>query len=308
MKIVFMGTPEFAVPSLKKIIETYGVESVFTQPDKPKGRGKKMAYSPVKEVALENNIKVFQPVKLKEDTEALEYLKELKPDFIIVVAFGQILTKEVLDIPKYGCINLHASLLPMYRGAAPLNWAVIKGEKKSGNTTMLMDVGLDTGDMLLKDEVEITDNMTAGELHDVLMDRGAELLINTIDGLYNGSIIPEKQSEETFYAKMLNKELGRINWNNSAKDIHNLIRGLNPWPIAHTTYDDKSMKIYESEVLCENSNKEPGTIINVSKEGMKVSTGSGVLLIKKIQFPNGKPLTIEQYINANELEINKKVI
>lgn len=308
MKIVFMGTPEFAVPSLKKIIETYGVESVFTQPDKPKGRGKKMAYSPVKEVALENNIKVFQPVKLKEDTEALEYLKELKPDFIIVVAFGQILTKEVLDIPKYGCINLHASLLPMYRGAAPLNWAVIKGEKKSGNTTMLMDVGLDTGDMLLKDEVEITDNMTAGELHDVLMDRGAELLINTIDGLYNGSIIPEKQSEETFYAKMLNKELGRINWNNSAKDIHNLIRGLNPWPIAHTTYDDKSMKIYESEVLCENSNKEPGTIINVSKEGMKVSTGSGVLLIKKIQFPNGKPLTIEQYINGNEIEINKKVI
>ncbi|EEH98192.1 methionyl-tRNA formyltransferase [Clostridium tertium] len=308
MKIVFMGTPEFAVPSLKKIIETYGVESVFTQPDKPKGRGKKMAYSPVKDVALENNIKVFQPVKLKEDTEALEYLKELKPDFIIVVAFGQILTKEVLDIPKYGCINLHASLLPMYRGAAPLNWAVIKGEKKSGNTTMLMDVGLDTGDMLLKDEVEITDNMTAGELHDVLMDRGAELLINTIDGLYNGSIIPEKQSEETFYAKMLNKELGRINWNNSAKDIHNLIRGLNPWPIAHTTYDDKSMKIYESEVLCENSNKEPGTIINVSKEGMKVSTGSGVLLIKKIQFPNGKPLTIEQYINGNELEINKKVI
>ncbi|MBU6135735.1 methionyl-tRNA formyltransferase [Clostridium tertium] len=308
MKIVFMGTPEFAVPSLKKIIETYGVESVFTQPDKPKGRGKKMAYSPVKEVALENNIKVFQPVKLKEDTEALEYLKELKPDFIIVVAFGQILTKEVLDIPKYGCINLHASLLPMYRGAAPLNWAVIKGEKKSGNTTMLMDVGLDTGDMLLKDEVEITDNMTAGELHDVLMDRGVELLINTIDGLYNGSIIPEKQSEETFYAKMLNKELGRINWNNSAKDIHNLIRGLNPWPIAHTTYDDKSMKIYESEVLCENSNKEPGTIINVSKEGMKVSTGSGVLLIKKIQFPNGKPLTIEQYINGNELEINKKVI
>lgn len=308
MKIVFMGTPEFAVPSLKKIIETYGVESVFTQPDKPKGRGKKMAYSPVKDVALENNIKVFQPVKLKEDTEALEYLKELKPDFIIVVAFGQILTKEVLDIPKYGCINLHASLLPMYRGAAPLNWAVIKGEKKSGNTTMLMDVGLDTGDMLLKDEVEITDNMTAGELHDVLMDRGAELLINTIDGLYNGSIIPEKQSEETFYAKMLNKELGRINWNNSAKDIHNLIRGLNPWPIAHTTYDDKSMKIYESEVLCENSNKEPGTIINISKEGMKVSTGSGVLLIKKIQFPNGKPLTIEQYINGNELEINKKVI
>ncbi len=308
MKIVFMGTPDFSVPSLKKIIETYGVESVFTQPDKPKGRGKKMAYSPVKEVALENNITVFQPVKLKEDKEALDYLKQLKPDFIIVVAFGQILTKEVLDIPKYGCINLHASLLPMYRGAAPLNWAIIQGEKKSGNTTMLMDVGLDTGDMLLKDEVEITDDMTTGDLHDILMNRGADLLINTIEGLVQGKITPEKQSEETFYAKMLNKELGKINWNNSAKDIHNLIRGLNPWPIAHTTYDGKSMKIYESKVLSETSNKEPGTIISVSKEGMKDSTGSGGLLIKKIQFTNGKPLTIEQYINGNEIELNKKVI
>ncbi|KLE16412.1 methionyl-tRNA formyltransferase [Clostridium sp. C8] len=308
MKIVFMGTPDFAVPSLKKIIDVYGVESVFTQPDKPKGRGKKISYSPVKEVALENNIKIFQPTKLKADKEALEYLKNLKPDFIIVVAFGQILTKEVLDIPKYGCINLHASLLPMYRGAAPLNWAIINGEKKSGNTTMLMDVGLDTGDMLLKDEIEITDNMTAGELHDLLMYRGADLLLNTIDGLSKGTIIPERQCEETFYAKMLNKDLGRIDWNNSAKNIHNLIRGLNPWPIAHTTYDDKSMKIYESEVLVESSNKEPGTIINVSKEGMKVSTNLGVLLIKKIQFPNGKPLTIEQYTNGNELEINKKLI
>ncbi len=308
MKIVFMGTPDFAVPSLKKIIDVYGVESVFTQPDKPKGRGKKISYSPVKEIALENNIKVFQPIKLKNDKEALEYLKNLKPDFIIVVAFGQILTKEVLDIPKYGCINLHASLLPMYRGAAPLNWAIINGEKKSGNTTMLMDVGLDTGDMLLKDEVKIADNMTAGELHDLLMYKGADLLLDTIDGLSKGTIIPQKQCEETFYAKMLNKDLGRIDWNDSAKNIHNLIRGLNPWPIAHTTYDDKSMKIYESEVLLESSNKEPGTIINVSKEGMKVSTNLGVLLIKKIQFPNGKPLTIEQYTNGNEIGVNKKLI
>lgn len=247
-------------------------------------------------------------MKLKNDKEALEYLKNLKPDFIIVVAFGQILTKEVLDIPKYGCINLHASLLPMYRGAAPLNWAIINGEKKSGNTTMLMDVGLDTGDMLLKDEVKIADNMTAGELHDLLMYKGADLLLDTIDGLSKGTIIPQKQCEETFYAKMLNKDLGRIDWNDSAKNIHNLIRGLNPWPIAHTTYDDKSMKIYESEVLLESSNKEPGTIINVSKEGMKVSTNLGVLLIKKIQFPNGKPLTIEQYTNGNEIGVNKKLI
>lgn len=308
MKIVFMGTPDFAVPSLEALIEKFGVEAVFTQPDRPRGRGKKMVFSPVKEVAVKHDIKVFQPEKLKDDREAVEYLKELKPDFIIVVAFGQILTKEVLDIPKYGCINLHASLLPMYRGAAPLNWVIINGEKKSGNTTMLMDVGLDTGDMLLKDEVEITDNMTSGELHDILMNRGGELLIKTIEGLAYGSIKGEKQEGETCYAKMLSKETGKINWNNSAESIHNLIRGLNPRPIAHTTYKDENMKIYESEVLAESSNKEAGTIIEVSKKGMKVSCGKGILLVKKIQFPNGKPLTIEQYINGKDIEVGCKLV
>lgn len=308
MKIVFMGTPDFAVPSLEALIEKFGVEAVFTQPDRPRGRGKKMVFSPVKEVAVKHDIKVFQPEKLKDDREAVEYLKELKPDFIIVVAFGQILTKEVLDIPKYGCINLHASLLPMYRGAAPLNWVIINGEKKSGNTTMFMDVGLDTGDMLLKDEVEITDNMTSGELHDILMNRGGELLIKTIEGLADGSIKGEKQEGETCYAKMLSKETGKINWNNSAESIHNLIRGLNPRPIAHTTYKDENMKIYESEVLAESSNKEAGTIIEVSKKGMKVSCGKGILLVKKIQFPNGKPLTIEQYINGKDIEVGCKLV
>ena len=308
MKIVFMGTPDFAVPSLEALIDKFGVEAVFTQPDRPRGRGKKMVFSPVKEIAVKHDIKVFQPEKLKDDIEAVEYLKELKPDFIIVVAFGQILTKEVLDIPKYGCINLHASLLPMYRGAAPLNWVIINGEEKTGNTTMLMDVGLDTGDMLLKDEVEITKNMTSGELHDILMNRGGELLIKTIEGLAEGSITPEKQEGETCYAKMLSKETGKINWNNSAQDIHNLIRGLNPRPIAHTTYKGEPMKIYESEVLLQSSNKEPGVIIEVNKKGMKVSTGNGILLVKKIQFPNGKPLTIEQYINAKEIEVGCKLI
>lgn len=308
MKIVFMGTPDFAVPSLEALIEKYGVEAVFTQPDRPKGRGKKMAFSAVKEVAVKHDIKVFQPEKLKDDRDAIEYLKDLKPDFIIVVAFGQILTKEVLDIPKYGCINLHASLLPMYRGAAPLNWVVINGEKKSGNTTMLMDVGLDTGDMLLKDEVEITENMTAGELHDILMVRGGDLLIKTIEGVVNGTIKGIKQEGETCYAKMLSKNTGKISWNNSALDIHNLIRGLNPWPIAHTTYKDENMKIYESEVLAENSNKEPGTILSVNKTGMKVSCSEGVLLVKKVQFPNGKPLTIEQYINGKDIEIGCKLV
>ena len=308
MKIVFMGTPDFAVPSLEALIEKYGVEAVFTQPDRPKGRGKKMAFSPVKEVAIRHDIKVFQPEKLKDDREAIEYLKDLKPDFIIVVAFGQILTKEVLDIPKYGCINLHASLLPMYRGAAPLNWVVINGERKSGNTTMLMDVGLDTGDMLLKDEVEITENMTAGELHDILMVRGANLLIETIEGVANGTIKGIKQEGETCYAKMLSKNTGKISWDKSAIEIHNLIRGLNPWPIAHTTYKDEYMKIYESEVLAENSNKEPGTILSVNKTGMKVSCNEGVLLVKKVQFPNGKPLTIEQYINGKDIEVGCKLV
>lgn len=306
MKIVFMGTPEFAVPSLKSLIKEFGVEAIFTQPDRPKGRGKKLAMSPVKEVALENNIKVYQPLRLKNEKETIEELKAMEPDFIIVVAFGQILSKEVLDIPKYGCINLHASLLPKYRGAAPLNWSIIKGEKVTGNTTMLMDVGLDTGDMLLKDEVEITENMTTGELHDILKDRGGDLLIKTIYGLVNKEITPEKQSdEETCYASMLNKEIAKIDWSLKAKDIHNLVRGLNPWPIALTSYDDKVVKIYETRVEKGNTDKEPGTIIAVDKSGIKVATGEDILVIEKLQFPNSKQLYVEQFINGKKVDIGK---
>lgn len=304
MNIVFMGTPDFAVPSLKKLIEEYNVTAVFTQPDKPKGRGKKMAYSAVKEEALKHGIPIYQPVKLKEDLELIQTLKDLKPDFMIVIAFGQILTKEVLDIPKYGCINLHGSLLPMYRGAAPIQWSVINGEKVAGNTTILMDVGIDTGDMILKDEVEITNNMTSGELHDILMVRGAELLIKSIEGIASGSIVPEKQPDETFYAKMLDKELANINWNMSAGEIHNLVRGLNPWPIAYTDYKGERMKIYETEVLEEKTSSKPGTILDVNKSGVKVACTDSVLIVKKVQFPNGKPLTIEQYINGHEIEKN----
>lgn len=304
MNIVFMGTPDFAVPSLKALIEKYNVQAVFTQPDRPKGRGKKLAISPVKEVALENNISVYQPVKLKEEPEMINALRELKPDFIIVVAFGQILTKEVLDIPKYGCINLHGSLLPMYRGAAPIQWAVINGEKKSGNTTMLMDEGLDTGDMLLKDIIDIPDNMTAGELYNILKDRGSSILLETIEKLVKGQISGEKQGDDTFYARMLDKKIACINWNNPAGNIHNLIRGLNPWPIAYTLYNGEKMKIYESEVISDKIYKEHGKIINVSKKGIEVTTSKGLLLIKKIQFPNGKPLTVEQYINGNTISEN----
>ena len=304
MNIVFMGTPDFAVPSLKRLIKEYNVTAVLTQPDKPKGRGKKMAYSAVKEEALKHGMPIYQPIKLKEDRDLIETLKELKPDFMIVVAFGQILTKEVLDIPKYGCINLHASLLPMYRGAAPLNWAIIKGEKVTGNTTQLMDIGIDTGDIILKDEVEITNNMTTEELHDILMVRGADLLIKSIEAIVDGNAVLQKQSDETFYAKMLDKDLANIDWNKSSEEIHNLVRGLNSWPIAYTSYKGERMKIYETEALEDKTSKAPGTILDVSRNGVKVSCKDSVLIIKKVQFPNGKPLTIEQYINGHEIEKN----
>jgi len=304
MNIVFMGTPDFAVPSLKRLIEEYNVTAILTQPDKPKGRGKKMAYPPVKEEALKHGIPVYQPIKLKDDVDLTQKLKDLKPDFMIVVAFGQILTKEVLDIPKYGCINLHASLLPMYRGAAPINWAIINGEKVTGNTTQLMDIGVDTGDMILKDEVEITNNMTSGELHDILMVRGADLLIKSIEGIVNENIVLQKQPDETFYAKMLDKDLANINWDMSSSEIHNLVRGLNPWPIAYTDYKGERMKIYETEALEEKTSVKPGTILDVNKSGVKVACKENVLVIKKVQFPNGKPLTIEQYINGHEIEKN----
>lgn len=304
MNIAFMGTPDFAVPSLEALINEFGVKAVFTQPDRPKGRGKKLAMSPVKEVAIENNIPVYQPLKIKNDEESIKVLKELNLDFIIVVAFGQILPKEILDIPKYGCINLHGSLLPQYRGAAPIQWSVINGEKLAGNTTMLMDVGLDTGDMLLKNEVEITDDMTSGELYEILKTTGGNLLVETIKEMVDGKIIPKKQDDnESSYASMLNKDMAKINWELSAKQIHDLIRGVNPWPIATTVYNDITMKVYKSHIENINSEKAPGTIISVDKNGIKVSTKKGVLVIEKLQFPNGKPLLVEQFINGNKIEV-----
>ncbi|GAA0176953.1 methionyl-tRNA formyltransferase [Clostridium sediminicola] len=303
MKIVFMGTPEFAVPSLRTLIKNFDVKAVFTQPDRPKGRGKKVAISPIKEVALEHDIKVYQPVKLRKEIEIINELKNIKPDFIIVVAYGQILSKEVLDIPKYACINLHASLLPKYRGAAPLNWAIINGERKSGNTSMLMDVGLDTGDMLLTQEVDITDEMTAGELHDSLKEIGGDLLVKTINGYANNEITPVKQDDGlSCYASMLDKKIAKIDWNKSNLEIKNLIRGLNPWPIAYTTYKDKNMKIFVSEVKDIASDKEPGTILNVSDNGIEVVCGKGVLLIKTIQFPGKKSLDVKDYLRGNSIE------
>jgi methionyl-tRNA formyltransferase len=302
MKIIFMGTPEFSVPALQSIINEFGVSEVFTQPDRPKGRGKNLAMSPVKQLAVSYNIPVYQPLKLKNNEEMIEIIRNSEPDFIVVVAFGQILPKQILDIPKYGCINLHASLLPKYRGAAPINWCIIDGEHKSGNTTMLMDVGLDTGDILLTEEVELSNTITAGELTDVLKNCGGQLLIKTINGIINKEIQPVKQQNDiSSYASMLDKKMANINWNNTNISIHNFIRGLNPWPMAYTYYEDKVMKIHKSRVLDQNSSKECGTIIEVSKEGIKVSTGSGVLLLCEIQFPGKKPLKVKDYIIGNKI-------
>jgi methionyl-tRNA formyltransferase len=305
MNIVFMGTPEFSVPALKAIEEKYGIKAVFTQPDRPRGRGKKLAPSPVKEFAESKGIKIYQPEVLKNSPEVIEELKAMEPDFIIVVAFGQILTKEVLDIPKYGCINLHASLLPKYRGAAPINWCIIHGEKYSGNTTMLMDVGIDTGDMLLKSKYEITPSMTYGELHDVLMEDGGKLLIDTMEALVNGTVVPEKQNHsESCKAPLLNKNLANIDWNKSAKDLVNLVRGLYPRLITYTNYKEDKMKIIKASLLDETEKKEPGKILEVSKKGIKVACGEGTLLIEQVQFPNGKPLRVEEYIKGNTIEEN----
>lgn len=304
MKIIFMGTPEFSVPSLQSLINEFEVSEVFTQPDRPKGRGKNLAMSPVKQLAISYNIPVYQPLKLRNNVEMIEIIKKSKPDFIVVVAFGQILPKEILSIPKYGCINLHASLLPKYRGAAPINWCIIKGECKSGNTTMLMDVGLDTGDILLTEEVELTNTITAGELHDILMNSGGELLIKTIKGIVNSQIEQIKQeNHHSSYASMLDKEMAKINWKQSNVEIHNYIRGLNPWPMAYTHYEDKVMKIYKSTVVNELSNENVGSIIEVSKNGLKVATGSGVLLIEEIQFPGKKPLKVKDYIIGNKINV-----
>ncbi len=304
MKIIFMGTPEFAVASLEELVNKgYDVIGVFTQPDKPKGRGKKLTPPPVKEKALEYNIPVFQPKNIKE-AEMVDKITELCPDIIVVVAYGQILPKKVLDTPKLGCINVHASLLPKYRGAAPINWAIINGEEKTGVTTMYMEEGLDTGDMILKNEIQIGE-LTAGELHDKLSLLGAEVLGLTIEQILQNKAPRESQnSNESSYAPMLNKSLGQIDWNKSAKEIYNLIRGVNPWPTAYTSYNDNRFKIWKAKYTSEESTKEPGTIIKVNTKGIYVCTGKNVLIIEEVQFPGGKRLAVSEYIKGNDIKEN----
>ena len=285
-----MGTPDFSVPTLEKIIEAgHEVIGVVTQPDKAKGRGKNVSYPPVKEKALEHGLTVYQPKRAREP-EFIEQMQALAPDVMVVVAFGQILPKAVLDIPKYGCVNVHASLLPKYRGAAPIQWAVIRGEAVSGVTTMQMDVGLDTGDMLLKAEVPLEADETGGSLHDKLSTLGGELLIETLKGLEAGTIQPEKQddSQAGEYARMLDKALGKIDFSMAAAEIERLIRGLSPWPSAYTAYKGKTMKIWRAEVS-EGNEGVPGQIISVDKKGFTVMTGDKALHVLETDGCGGIP-------------------
>jgi len=303
MNIIFMGTPEFAVPTLDMLIgEGYNILSVFTQPDRPKGRSKKLIMPPVKEKALEHNIEIFQPNTLK-DQKIIATISNMKPDLIVVVAYGQILTKEILEIPTLGCINVHASLLPKYRGAGPIQWSIINGEKTTGITTMYMDVGLDTGNMILKEEITIGENETSEELHDRLAVLGGKVLKETLVQLKEGRAPREEQDhEKSSYAPMLTKDLSEIQWNKKAEEIHNLIRGTIPWPVASTKYMGKTMKVWKSTVEKSEKTYEVGKIVEVTKDNIYVATGKDLLVIEEIQFSGGKRLKVREFLAGNTIE------
>ncbi|HWQ30528.1 MAG TPA: methionyl-tRNA formyltransferase [Negativicutes bacterium] len=303
MRIVFMGTPEFAVPCLEALIEQkHDIIAVVTQPDRARDRGKKLAPPPVKVRAEEAGIPVYQPERIKTG-EFVETLRALKPDAMIVVAFGQMLSQEILDIPSYGCINVHASLLPQYRGAAPINWCIINGEQKTGVTTMYMDKGMDTGDMIIKRELEISENATAGELHDRLMLLGASVLSETMELIQKGNAprITQDSSNAT-YAPIMDKKLGSIDWTKSAPDIRNLIRGTYPWPGAYSTYNGKVFKIFAADIVDNDTpNKNPGCISRVGRNSITVACGKGSLRISELQFQNEKRMAVEAYLRGHEI-------
>ena len=303
MKAVFMGTPDFAVGTLEELIHSrHEVAAVVTQPDKPKGRGKAMQFPPVKEGAVRENIPVYQPRRVR-DPEFIKILKEIDPDVIVVVAFGQIIPQEIIDLPKYGCINVHGSILPKYRGAAPIQWAVIDGEKESGVTTMQMDAGLDTGDMLLKTIIPLEKEETGGSLFEKLSTAGAKLLIETLEKLEEGSIVPEKQGESpTPYAKMLTKEMGDLDWKKDAVLLEQLIRGLNPWPSAYTHLNGKTLKIWSAEVEERETKEKPGTVVEVNKKELKVQTGKGILSLKEVQIEGKKRMEIDAFLRGNTVK------
>lgn len=305
MNIVFMGTPDFSVPCLQRLIDDgHTVSAVFTQPDKPKGRGHHMMPPPVKELAVKYDIPVYQPQKLR-NSDAADILKEINPELIIVVAYGQILPKDILELPKYGCINIHASLLPRYRGAAPIQWCVLNGEKKSGVTAMQMDVGLDTGDMLLSAETEIGGDDTAEDLHDKLSILGAQIMSETIGQLEKGELKPQKQDDSlSNYAPMLSKEMCPIDWNESAQKVHNKVRGLYSWPCATSELDEKMIKIHKT-VLCGKVNGKPGEIVQSDKK-LVVACGDGEgVEIKILQAQGKKAMNAADYLRGNPVEKGK---
>lgn len=308
MRIVFMGTPDFAVGALEAIIEAgHQVTAVVTQPDKPKGRGKEVQMSPVKACALSHDIPVFQPVKIKE-AEAVETLRTYEADIFVVAAFGQILSEEILTMPKYGCVNIHASLLPKYRGAGPIQWAIINGEKITGVTIMQMDKGLDTGDMLCKTEVAIAVDETADTLHDKLAQAGARLIVEALKKIEAGDVTPVKQKDaESCYAKMLTKAMGKIDWRMEAEKLDCLIRGVISWPGASTSFRGKTLKIWKEEVAAENGaagqenaapaeDKLPGMVIRVEKEAFYVQTGHGILKILEVQPEGKKRMAVKDFL------------
>ncbi len=305
IRIVYMGTPDFAVEPLEAIIKAgYEVAAVVTQPDKQKGRGKEVKMTPVKECALRHGIPVFQPVKIKEP-EAVAELEKYQADLFVVAAFGQLLSEEILNMPEYGCINIHASLLPAYRGAAPIQWAVLNGEKESGVTIMQMDKGLDTGDMLLKRSVELSPKETGDSLHDKLMHLGAELIVEALSKLEKGELVPEKQKDElSSYAKKLTKAMGQIDWSKDAVSLERWIRGLNSWPSAYTFFGGKTLKIWEAQVAEENGAQkaEPGQVVSVSREGFTVACGQGALQILSLQLEGKKRVLTREFLLGYQVE------
>jgi methionyl-tRNA formyltransferase len=319
-----MGTPDFALESLKALYEAkYDIIGVVTNIDKPKGRGMKMVASPVKEYAIEKNLQVYQPIKVRNNPEFLEEVKKLNPDLICVVAYGKILPQELLDIPKYGCVNVHGSLLPKYRGAAPIQWAVLNGDKKTGVTTMFMNAGMDTGDMILKEEVEIGEDETTGELWNRLKMIGANLLIKTVKEIENGTATRTKQPEEGTMAPMLSKEMAKIDWKNkTANDIKNLVRGLNPIMGAYTFLDGKKIKFWKVQTLTENEllekfqeleeykyhlNKmQAGTVLfSDDKKGLFIKANGGILQVLEIQGENSKRMVVGDFLRGNPVEAGK---
>ncbi len=311
-----MGTPDFSVPVLTAMKEAgHDMLAAVTQPDKPKGRGKEMQMTPVKAKALELGIPVLQPKRVR-DPEFVEQLRELKPDVMVVVAFGQILTKEVLEVPKYGCINVHASLLPMYRGAAPIQYVILNGEKETGVTTMFMDEGLDTGDMLLKTVVPITADETGGTLHDKLSAAGAELLIRTLEQMEAGTLQRIPQTGETCYVGTLKKSMGEMDWSRPAEELERQVRGLNPWPSAYTFLNGKTLKIWKAEVLhteavSSQEAEEPealadrkscGSVIVISRDSIQVQTGDGILAIRELQLEGKKRMTADAFLRGYPVE------